>query len=750
MALTSGTTLGPYTVTASIGQGGMGVVYRAEDPRLKRQVAIKLLPAELTRDRTANQRFLQEAQAASALDHPNICTIHEIDETADGQLYLVMAYYEGETLAARVSRGPLPIEAVADIAVQVGQGLAKAHAAGIVHRDIKPANLMMTPDGTVKILDFGLAKLTGMEGVTAVGTTLGTVAYMSPEQARGEAVDARTDIWSLGVVLYEMIAGRPPFQRERGEAVFQAILRERPPPLTGLRTGVPLDLDRVVTRALSKPPDDRYQTAADLVSELRTLQHTVASGAAATVEAAVPSVAVLPFASMSADPENEFFSDGVTEEIINALGQIDDLHVAARSSAFSFKGKNPDLRDVGEKLNVGTVLEGSVRKAGDRLRITAQLVNVADGYQLWSERYDRQLEDVFAIQDEIARAIAERLEVTLKGERKSPLVTPATDDLEAYELYLKGRALLYRRGLSIPKGLKCLRQAVDRDPEYALAWAGLADGYTTLGYSGFAAPSETMPHAKEAAVRAVELDGSLAEAHGALAGALLFHDFDVDAATREFERAIELNPDDIQARAWYAMFVLSFIRGRFDEGLTHTARLVERDPLSGYAKTVHGFVLAIAGRHDEAIETSLAAIERDPESYLAHFALQFSYENAGRYAEAVATGHAALAMSGRHGWAAAMLATTYAAWGKPLDAHAVHDQLAAPASEAHVQPTSLAWSAAAAGLNDEAVKLAAKALRERDPFLIIVLKYLPPLEPLRQALRAAGTYETTLLQLGIA
>ena len=318
MSLAPGATLGPYTITAELGHGGMGVVYTAQDPRLKRQVAIKLLTPDLTRDETAKQRFLQEAQAASALDHPNICTIYEINETDDGQLYLVMAYYEGETLKQRIERGPLALNEAVDIATQVGRGLAEAHSAGIVHRDIKPANLLIAKGGTVKILDFGLAKLAGTEGVTQTGTTVGTVAYMSPEQACREEVDHRTDIWSLGVVLYEMVAGRPPFQREQGDAVVHAILRETPTTLTGLRTGVPMDLERVVTRALSKQADDRSQTVADLLSELRgvkrALQDEVTAG-----EQAVPSIAVLPFADMSPQKDQDYFCEGMAEELIDAL-----------------------------------------------------------------------------------------------------------------------------------------------------------------------------------------------------------------------------------------------------------------------------------------------------------------------------------------------------------------------------------------------------------------------------------------------
>ena len=526
MSLSPGSSLGPYTITAEIGHGGMGVVYTAQDPRLKRQVAIKLLTADLTRDETAKRRFLQEAQAASALDHPNICTIYEINETDDGQLYLVMAYYEGETLKQRIERGQMALDEAVDIATQVGRGLSKAHAAGIVHRDIKPANLIVTADGTVKILDFGLAKLAGTEGVTQTGTTVGTVAYMSPEQARGEEVDHRTDIWSLGVVLYEMLTRQQPFQGENLLAISGAIQQDPPPALTGDSSS----LHGVVGLALHKNQAQRYQAVTDLLGGLRSATPSTQTAS----QSDVPSIAVLPFANMSADPEQEYFCEGMAEEIIDALARLDGLRVVARMSAFQFRGKGHDLREVGEKLKVKTVLEGSVRKSGSRLRINAQLINTENGYHLWSERYDRDMDDVFAVQDEIARSVVEKLKVKLLGEQQAPVIKRPTDNLEAYNLFLEGRYYFARfTKTSFETSLACFARARALEAGYAQALAGAAHVQTQQAFLGYVAPRDVMPAAKQAAVEALAAGETVAAAHIALARVFEVYEWDRPAALRE-------------------------------------------------------------------------------------------------------------------------------------------------------------------------------------------------------------------------
>jgi TolB-like protein/Tfp pilus assembly protein PilF len=437
----------------------------------------------------------------------------------------------------------------------------------------------------------------------------------------------------------------------------------------------------------------------------------MAAGPAAAVT--VDSIAVMPFTSMSADPEDEFFSDGITEEIINALAQIEQLHVVARSSAFSFKGKHIDPRVVGEQLKVRTVLEGSVRRADNRLRITVQLVNAADGYHLWSERYDREMKDIFDIQDEIARSVAERLKVTLGG-RQQQLVKVGTEDLEAYQLYLKGRALLFRRDSAIPY-LDCFERAVKLDPNYAQVWAGLADSYTVLGYSGVARPEASMPKAMEAARRAVALDPSLAEAHNALAMASLMRTWDRAEAEREFLRALELNPRYIQARDWYALFYLQVSEGRLEEGVAQAKLAVVSDPLSSYAQAIYGLTCGFAGKHTDAVQACERAVEIDSGSYLARTILQMVLYLSGRFEESIASGELAVAMSGRQVWAMVLLAMTFADCGKAADAHAVYSEMLARARRHYVPPASLAIMAAAVGTQDEAIHHARQAFEIRDP-----------------------------------
>ena len=519
MTLDADTSLGPYRVLDKLGEGGMGVVYLAEDPRLNRQVAIKVLPPDMTRDTTAKQRFLQEAKAASALDHPNICNIHEINETADGRLYLVMAHYEGETLKERIARGALALEDTIDIASQVGQGLAEAHRAGIVHRDVKPANLLVTKSGVVKILDFGLAKLVGEDSVTQAGT-VGTVAYMSPEQARGAAFDHRTDIWSLGVVLYEMLTGELPFQGDNLLSLADAIRSDEPRPVRGEAAS----LNPALGRALSKTPALRYGAVTDLLDDLRSGRRTGAAVPPAD-NAVIPSIAVLPFADMSPQKDQDYFCEGLAEELIDMLARLDTLRVVARTSAFQFKGQARDLRDVGEKLNVGHVLEGSVRKAGDRLRVNVQLINTDDGYHIWSERFDRDLDDVFAVQDEIGRAVVQKLKPRLLGTvAETPGTTTAVQEPAlgrhvhpvgpaAHEAYLKGRYHAGKRSAaSLRQAVEHFQDALRQEPAYAAAHAGLAE-CLTMQATGYEGDSKLVAErARAAAVAAVELDADLAEA----------------------------------------------------------------------------------------------------------------------------------------------------------------------------------------------------------------------------------------------
>ena len=575
MTIAPGTRLGQYEIVSPIGAGGMGEVYKAQDTRLKRLVALKLLPPELTRDETAKQRFLQEAQAASALDHPNICTIHEINETPDGQLYLVMAYYEGETLKEKIARGPLPLNEALDIAIQVGQGLADAHAAGIVHRDIKPANVMLPKGAPVKIVDFGLAKLAGQVGLTQTGKALGTVAYMSPEQARGQEVDYRTDLWSLGVVLYEMLTGQPPFQGDNLLAISNAILQRQPVALSGTSSSA----QGVVTRALTKNSAERYQAVADLLGDLRKAAMKSGESVTAAAEQDMPSIAVLPFTDMSPQRDQEYFCEGIAEEIINALTGGETLRVAARTSSFQAKAKGLDIAEVGVRLKVGTVLQGSLRKAGDQLRITAQLVNVADGYQLWSERFDRRMGDLGFVEP-MAAAVRAR---------------------------------------------KAAERALELDPRLTQAVVTLA--WIAMGSDWDWASAERH------FTRALALDPRLGDAH-ARYGFFLSVCGRFDSAAAEVERAVELDPMNYMMHHWRG--VVLCLGGRPDDAISRLRQALDLEPYNFLARMFLGMALRFTARRQQALEAGRRAVKDGSRHPRAVAELGITHAAAGETAQAVA------------------------------------------------------------------------------------------------------------------
>ncbi len=728
MTLTPGTILGPYEILAPIGAGGMGEVYKARDTRLGRIVAIKKVKEQ------HSERFKQEARSIAALNHPYICQLHDI-----GPDYLILEYVEGKPLS-----GPLPEKEAVRLAVQIATALEAAHKKGIIHRDLKPANIMVTDENSVKLLDFGLAKLyeqaagvsnlpTADYPVTQAGAVIGTVAYMSPEQAQGQPADARSDVFSFGLVLYEMLSGRRAFSGDSHYAVMDAIVKKDPP---SLQTSAALD--KIVQRCLAKQPSGRYQSMLELKAALEQVATEKPSVIAAEPQ---PSIAVLPFVNMSGDKEQEYFSDGLAEEIINALTQIPGLRVIARTSAFAFKDKREDVRKIAEVLGVTNILEGSVRKAGNRIRATAQLIDASNGSHLWSERFDRDMNDVFALQDEISQAIADKLRIRFSGDR--PLVKRHTINVEAYNLYLKARFQLLRlTPEGFAKSKEYYDQATALDPNYALAWHGLAEFCHTLGLFGLMPPKAANAQADQITRKVLQLDGQLAEAH-AMMGALQASEYDWKAAELEFRRALALDPTSENVWSWYDNNFLVPMK-RLDEAVAGFLRAVEMDPLSPFLQFRLGYDYFLKREYDRAIKQCRNALELDPQYYGAYILLGSCYFQIGKHDDAIRAMETQAQVAGRSSLAMGTLGWAYALTGRAGEASKILSELQDRAQKEYISFWSFAVIYTGLGEKEKAFDWFEKAVDEHDPLMLhfhVHANY--------DALRSHPRYHALLLRMNL-
>ncbi len=757
-----GSRLGPYEIVSPLGSGGMGEVYRARDLRLDRDVAVKVLPEHLSKDSAALARFEREAKAVAALSHPNILSIHDFG-VHQGICYAAMELLEGESLRVRISRSPFAWKKAIEIGIAIAEGLAAAHSKGVIHRDLKPENIFLTSDGYVKILDFGLMRWkpllsTGDVSMaptvmqTEPGIVLGTVDYMSPEQVRGEEVAESSDIFSLGCVLYEIVTGKRVFSKGTPAETIAAILKDEPEEIEcGKNT--PAELERIILHCLEKNSQARFHSSRDLAFALRGIereQWQPSTKKEATfqkmIQAEQPSIAVLPFVDMSLEKDQEYFCDGITEELISALTNLEGLRVSSRTSAFQFRGKEQDIRKIGQHLNVSTVLEGSVRKAGNRIRIIAQLVKVEDGYHLWSEKFDREMADIFAIQDEIALAIVNKLKIKFKAETEDteavhlPLIKRYTENLEAYNLYLKGRYYWNER---IHKAMEFFRLATEKDERYALAYTGIADSYSIFGLYGYIPPAEAFPKARSAAHKALEIDDTLPEAHLSMATVRWWFDWDFKAAERDFKRAIGMNPNFALAQVWYGNFLATL--GRFEESLYHTRFGQQIDPLSPGTNIIAGNSLLLMGHYDLAIEEYRRVLEIEPNKPLALWYLGVTYGAKSLYEDALAALLKASDLSRRSNFSLALLGYLYGVSGKNQEAEQIMHELLERSKEQYVAPIYCAFVMIGLAEKDDVFEWLEKAFQDRNT-LLTWIKF----NPLMKSISSDSRFVKLLQRIGLA
>jgi eukaryotic-like serine/threonine-protein kinase len=762
MRLSPGTRLGPYEILAVLGAGGMGEAYRARDPRLGRDVAIKVLPQHLSTDPNALSRFEREVRAVAALSHPNILAIFDVG-SADGVSYAVTELLEGETLRARLKQGALPWPMASEIGSAIAEGVAAAHSKGIIHRDLKPENIFLTRDGRAKVLDFGLARLTSEDPdatsaptETEPGVVMGTVGYMSPEQVKGKAAGAPSDVFSLGCVLYEMIAGRRAFARETAAQTMAAILEQPPAALVGI-AGVPKDADRLIAHCLEKDPAHRMQSAHDLAFALRTLssgsgryragrapsqRRAIALAAVAAVALAISgaaavywstvrdgsteSIAILPFVNTSGNADVDYLSDGITESLINGLSQAPNLSVVSRNAAFRYKGRDTDAQAAGRALKVHAVLTGRVSQRGDALSINTELIDVRNNRQLWGEQYNRKLSDIQAVQEEISIEISDKLRLRLTGEDKRRLTKRYTQNTEAYQLYLRGRYYWNKKTPDgFNRGIEEFQKAIELDANYAPAYAGMAALYNNLANYNFGLipPREAWAKAKAAATRASQIDDTLASAHASLALVAYQWEWDWPTAEKEFKRAIELDsgssstyePSPASNYHWYSHFLMCL--KRVDESYRAGRHAMELDPTDLAINAHQGWHYLWIHEFDTAIEPLKKAIELDPSFVVTQWYLGLAYEQQKKFDAAVAQFQSCVRMTAGRPSMVALLGHAYAVAGRTGYAQNVLRQLDAEAKTRYVPPYPIAVIYAGLGQNDDAFAWLEKAYDGRDSWM---------------------------------